>query len=138
MSIASALPGLWAGCIAAGALAGVTHLQRPAVETVVAPQSISRTAPIITTLFGKSSAIGHVTLSLSYKLADNAMPTAPLAAIVADRLTQGALEQPKEFVVALEDENDFRRFVLNVIGTIDGYTIETVDEVAFHPFSGAE
>ena len=81
---------------------------------------------------------GHVTLSLTYTLAAGATPTAPLAAIVADRLTQGALKQPEQFDTALDDENGFRRFVLGVIGTVDGYAIDTIDEIAFHPFSGVE
>ncbi len=138
MPITSALPGLWAGCVAATALAGATFYQQPAPVTDVAPPSVSRTGPIITTLFGKGGATGHLTLRLAYRFTGDAKPVTPLAALAANRLTQAALTRGVEFDTALDDERAFQRFVIDIVGTVEGYTIDAVEEASFHPFSSSE
>ncbi len=138
MSITSVLPGLWAGCVAAAALAGVALYQQPKPDVGAAPQAVLRSGPIITTLFGKDGALGHIALSLVYTVQEGKPSKAPLIAVASDRLTQAALTRAGEFQAALEDEQAFARFVIASVGTIDGYSIDAVEEASFHPFSGGD
>ncbi len=138
MAITTALPGLWAGCVAAAALAGVSFWQQPVVETPAVAPAVSHTESIVTTLFDHHGATGHITMRLAYTLDGSVPPAIPIAAVAADRLTQGALTRTDEFTVAMNDERAFHRFILELIGSVDGYVVEGVEEAAFHPFSGGE